>query len=189
MRVSFVLLMVVLAVTVAGVAWLFSDTDEIYVASHDLPAYHQVVEDDVRLQVVTAPPGGGAVAREVVLGRYTLAAVEQDEPFRLSALGPALANGALDGLGLVSLEPSVETSLAGNLGRGDRVDVLLSATGLDRVSTSTMLTSVLVVDVRGMADGEVAVVLGLSRQNQQSLLASVGTSRVLVVRTTAYRRP
>jgi len=191
MRVSFVLLALVFVIGFGGFLYLSisREAHEIYVADRDLPAYHQIVEADLRRTTVTAMPVNAIQSREVLLGRYTLVSIAQDEPYSREALGPVLRQGALDNLGLVAFQSSAETSLAGNLARGDRVDVLLSATDASATQTSARLAGVLVVDVRQTDNAKFALILAVSSDDQKVLLMGLGTSRLIVVRTRVYARP
>jgi Flp pilus assembly protein CpaB len=162
----------------------------VYVATWDIPAYHQIVERDVRRTRVNANemPTGTVRDRDVLLGRYTLTPLGQDKPYTRAKLGPVLPSGALEGLGLVAFEASAETTLGGNLARGDRVDVLLSVTDPASASGSGKLNGVLVLDIRATGTANQALVLALTTRNQKALLTRLGRSRIMVVRTSPYVR-
>jgi hypothetical protein len=188
-RISVIVVAVAAMLGLAGFVYLSLSSHEVIVAAHDLPAYHQIEESDVRRARITGQHGDAVVVRESVLGRYTLTPVKQDEQFQSDALGPILSTGSLAGLGIVAIEPSVEVALAGNLARGDRVNLLLSATDPSQRQASIALRGVLVVDVRPAGERGSTVVLGLTENDQTALLLALGTSRVVVVRSTAYARP
>jgi Flp pilus assembly protein CpaB len=172
---------------VSGTVYLSSKrrTVEAYVATADLPAYHQIQERDLRQIPVstTAMPDDPVVDRDTALGRYTLGVVDQDQPLRRSALGPVLADGALNGLGLVALARDAEVSMGGMLRSGDRVDLLLSPT-TPRPGSAPILSNVLVLDIR-----DNAVMLAISTVDEQALSAVRGSSHPVLVRRAPYRRP
>jgi Flp pilus assembly protein CpaB len=191
-RASRAFLLIAVVAGIGGFLFLWKTRTplEVYVAAWDIPAYHQIVERDVRRTRVNANeiPAETVRDRDLLLGRYTLAPLAQDKPYTRAALGPVLTSGALEGLGLVAFEASAETTLGGNLARGDRVDVLLSATDAALASGSAVLSGVLVLDIRVTEKNDRALVLALTAGDQKSLLAGVGTSRIVVVRTSPYVR-
>ncbi|MFI6325190.1 SAF domain-containing protein [Nonomuraea sp. NPDC050556] len=175
-------------VLVAGLlGYLFlreGDQVRVFVAAHDLPAFHQITQLDVRQATVEAGsvPGDAVRNRDGLVGRYTLAAVRQDRPYRRSELGPLLKPGALDKLSFVATEASPVSTLGGRLARGDRVDVLLSPTDPD--ATPGRLPEVLVVDV-----AKESVVLAVTGKNARTLLRARGSSTVALLRVGAYVAP
>jgi Flp pilus assembly protein CpaB len=191
-RGSRVFLLIAVLAGIGGVFFLSKTRTpgEVYVAARDIPAYHQILEGDVRRIQMNANgiPAGAVRERDLLLGRYTLTPVGQDKPYARGELGPVLTAGALEGLGLVAFEASAETTLGGNLARGDRVDVLLSATGPAPASGSVELDGVLVLDIRVTGMHDKALVLALTATHQKALLAGLGTSRIVVVRTSPYVR-
>jgi Flp pilus assembly protein CpaB len=163
--------------------WL-RGTIEIYVATRDLPAFHQITQADVRKERVPQDnvPLDALRDRDGLLGRYMLKPLAQDRPFRKSVVGPLLKPDELHGLSFVAIEASPESTLGGRLARGDRVDVLLSATDAD--SPSVGLRDVLVVEV-----AREAVVIAVTPADSKALLKARGTSKVALVRVRAYTRP
>lgn len=162
-------------------------TIDAYVAATDLPAYHQIEERDLRRTAVSTGevPGDPVLDKDAVIGRYTLAPERQDQPLRRSSLGPTLAIGALDRLGIVALDRDAETSVGGTVRPGDRVDVLLSSTA-PGPAAGRVLSNVLVLDVR---DTPAAVVLAVSVAQEQQLSVARGSSHPILVRRVPYRRP
>lgn len=118
-------------VAVGGALYLgiTSDTKQVYVADVDLPAYHQLTQDDLELKAVDrrrlphdAVPESG---RDGLLGRYTTRAVKQGQPLQTNSCGPRLPSGAIMA-STVALPWTAETSLGGQLAKGDQVKVLFS---------------------------------------------------------------
>jgi len=187
-RVSWVVLALVAVVAAAGVTYLTitSGTEYVYVADVDLPAYHQLTQDDLRLVGVDRRRVPADAVRErdrdTLLDRYTTTNLRQSQPVQLSQLGPRLPAGAI-GSFVVALPSTPETTVGGRLARGDRVDVLLSANELVQ-SAATRLTGVLVLDV---VDGpDASVVVAVAPRGVDELAARRGSSMVIVVRTRAY---
>ena len=163
-----------------------SGTEYVYVADVDLPAYHQLTQDDLRLVGVDRRRVPADAVRErdrdTLLDRYTTTNLRQSQPVQLSQLGPRLPAGAI-GSFVVALPSTPETTVGGRLARGDRVDVLLSANELVQ-SAATRLTGVLVLDV---VDGpDASVVVAVAPRGVDELAARRGSSMVIVVRTRAY---
>jgi hypothetical protein len=94
-----------------------------------------------------------------------------------------LADGTLNGLGVIALARDAEVSMGGMLRAGDRVDLLLSPI-TPGPAPAQILPNVLVLDVR-----DNAVVLAVSTVAEQELSAVRGSSHPLLVRRVPYRRP
>ncbi len=104
--------------------------------------------DDVRAPEV---PGHAVTVRDAVLGRYTLAAQRQDEPFDSTKLGLAVSAKALERRRVVGLPGTPADVLNGRLTRGDRVDLLLSPKEAG-TEGGTRLRGLLVLDVQGRSE-------------------------------------
>lgn len=183
MRASAAALLGAAVIAVGGLLYLTltHNTEDVYVAAHDLPAYHQIVEDDIRLSPLPSGslPNDSVRERDVVLGRYTLATVRQDRPFQRSGLGPKLAIGSLDAP-LLALKADAETTMGGRMALGDRVDVLFSALNVSVPQATRRLTNVLVVDIVDGSNG--AVIVAVNPSQEDDLAAARGASTVLFVR-------
>ncbi|GAB3425700.1 hypothetical protein GCM10027569_63800 [Flindersiella endophytica] len=190
MRASCAFALVILSLAAIGFTYLSvtSDEKQIYVAARDIPPYHQLTQADLRLasrsrrEVPKKAVEEGK--RNDLLGAYTLSALGQDKPFSTSMVGPHVPDGSLDGRVMVALAASPETALGGRLGRGDRVDVLLSS---EAPTDSVRLNDVLVVDVLDTKRGD-SVVLGIKSSDEDHLLTGYAGSKVLVIRVKSYVR-
>lgn len=188
-RLSLVAVLLVSVLAVGGYIYLQATRHPvgIYVATRDLPAYHQITQADVRRIMVSAAgaPANAISDRERLLDHYTLKSISQGGAFRGHMLGPRLMTGALHGFLIVALRSSAETTLGGRIGRGDLVDMLLSATsGAHKVERSMMLRSILILDVTSNA-----VIVGIKSQDEKSLEDGIGTSKIVFARTSPYVEP
>jgi hypothetical protein len=187
-RLSWLVWVVALALTAAGVLWLTvtSDTVEVYIAIRDLPVYHQVTSADVELARIGASdmPDDAVRDGKVLPGAYTLRAVEKGSTYRRGQLGPRLPDGTLDGP-LVAVRAAPETTMGDRLARGDRVDVLLPpGSGAAR---GKRLSGLLVVD---LVDGRnAAVILRAPTGDDLDLLALRRSDGPVIVRTGPYAAP
>lgn len=176
-----------------GFVYLFltSGTEDIYVAAVDIPVYHQITQSDVREKTVDQRdiPRHAVRKRAVLVGRYTLKAVRQDEPFQASKLGPLLPKRSLR-KPIVALPFTPETTLGGQLANGDLVDVLLSgnATNIPPRADRT-INNVRTLDI--VEDGpNPAVIVTMTQLGVRKLAAVRGSSTVIVlVRTQPYEGP
>ena len=170
-------------VLTGGLAYLLltSGTEVVYVANRDLPAYHQITQEDVRRFPVDRGqiPDDAVRDRDVLLNRYTLVATLQDHPFRKGQLGPKLAPNSLS-TPIFALAANGQTTIAGRLARGDRVDVIASSSSRPNIR----LTQVLVVDV---VDGpNAAVVLGVTETQSAELAAAADATTIRIIRVQPY---
>lgn len=182
-----VVVLAIIGIAVAGALYLaaYPTVRVCYVATSDLPPYRQIHSTDIRLVAMPVRdlPGDVITDRGALLNRYTLTEVGTGVPFVETGLGPTLPAGRLDRVRIVALDGSAETTVAGRLARGDRVDILLSPA--DRVSGGEIADG-LVLDV---PDHPPAVVLALGESQEKVLLAARGSSRVMLVRRQSYQRP
>jgi Flp pilus assembly protein CpaB len=180
-RLSLVVWLVVGLIGAGGVAYLVldKDTEVVYVAARDLPAYHQLTRDDVRMTTVRARdvPQDAIRDQRVLLDRYTLAAIRRGQPYGQARLGPRLAAGSLAGP-LVALRADAETTMGGRITQGDRVDVVMS---------ESTIRDALVVDV---VDGpNAAVILRVPASEVADVAPVRGDDGPVIVRTRPYSGP
>jgi Flp pilus assembly protein CpaB len=184
-RLSTLVIGVVVLLAGAGFFYLRSANRlvTVYAAVTDLPPYQQIRRSDIaQIRIPTgAAPANAIVERAELLDHYTLQAIAPNEVFSEHLLGPKLTPGALHGLVFVALSSTSETSLGGQLARGDRVDILLSPTAASVPARSGKLADAIVVDVRRNA-----VILGITAANENLLQDSLGTSRLVLVLVRAY---
>lgn len=191
-RVSHAIFVLVALIAAGGVAYLSftSGAEEVYVADVDLPAYHQITERDVEIKPVDRHqlPADAVRDRDALLGRYTLASIRQDQPFRSGQLGPRLPDVTIIDKAIVALPWSPETTIGGRLARGDRVDILLSSNNNPGAQAAGLrLTNVLVLDV---IDGKnAAVIVAIPTSSIDGLAAARGSSMIVVVRVRPYGAP
>ncbi len=179
---------------VGGVVYLIftSGTSLVYVAGVDIPAYHQIVQADLRLAPVdrrkTPPDAYAADQRDVLVGRYTTTAVHQDKPFRAEELGPRLPLNSLRD-SVLALPMTSETTLGGRLARGDLIDILLSANGSDDGARrpGQRIAGARVLDLT--AGPNAAVVVEVTSTSVTQFVAVRGSSTLTVARTRAYSEP
>jgi len=177
-RLSLVVWLVAGVIGAGGVLYLVvdSDTEVVYVAAHDLPAYHQLTRDDVRMTAVRTRevPDDAIRDQRVLLDRYTLAPIQRNRPYGQARLGPRLAPGSLAGP-LVAVSAAPETTMGGRIARGDQVDVVMS---------ETRLRDVLVVD---LVDGpKAAVILQIPASEVADVAPVRGENGLVIVRTRPY---
>jgi len=183
MRASRAAFLVVATVLAGGLTYLLltSGTEVVYVANRDLPAYHQITQEDVRQFPMNRGqiPDDAVRDRDVLLNRYTLVAILQDHSFQKGQLGPKLPPNSL-ATPIFALAANGQTTIAGRLARGDRVDVIVSSSSRPNLR----LTQVLVVDV---VDGpNAAVVLGVTETQSTELTAATGATTVGIIRVQPY---
>jgi hypothetical protein len=119
-----------------------------YVPTHDLPAFHRLLPEDIEPRVIPSDQLPGPAVRQDVLGRYTLVVASKGKPLRSDQLGPVVPAGALDGSVIVGMQAAHSVTLAGRLERGDVVDMLLAAKDpTEIVPAQLTLSSVLVLDI------------------------------------------
>ncbi|MEV4260554.1 SAF domain-containing protein [Kribbella sp. NPDC049584] len=183
---SWLVWVAVVLVAVAGGLYLSltSGTTQIYVADVDLPAYHQLTQDDLELRAVERrrlpPDAVPESAREGLLGRYTTRAVKQGQPLRTDSCGPQLRTGAIASA-IVAMPWTAETSLGGQLARGDQVKVLFSPNE-ESTPEAHHIVDALVVD---LISGS-SVVLSVRPAEIALFAAQRGSSTVSIVRVGAY---
>jgi len=181
----------VVLLAAAGVAYLVltSGNEEVYVADVDLPAYHQIAQSDVRVKSVDRAdvPADAVRERATLVGRYTLTATSQDQPFQVTKLGPLLPEQSLQGP-ITALPSSSETTMGGQLARGDVVDILLSRNGTaDPPLTNRKVSGARVLDI--IEGPKAAVIVAITPLSIEDLMAARGSSTVVVVRVQPYAGP
>jgi Flp pilus assembly protein CpaB len=201
-RLSLYVLLLLLVIGVGGTAYLATRSRTpkphvalayAYTAARDLPAFHQIVEEDVRKSLLprSSLPKAAVTDRDALLGHYTLDPVGQDTPIDASRLGPMLPVGALKSAVVTGLPASSADVMQGGLSRGDEVDVVLSPRVPSRSTGGATLQHVLVVDVRPTSTKppDYDVIIAMSPKDESQLRMAGGMSQVFFVRVTAYRHP
>jgi Flp pilus assembly protein CpaB len=189
-RIRLSALFVAIVLVTAGIGYVYLRSARhlvaIYVAARDLPVYYQITQSDVESVSVPAGqiPTRAVLDRADLVDHYTLRAVPQGGAFNKQLLGPRLLPGVLDRVVLVGLESSAQTTLGGELANGDRVDILLSATGASESQRPVTMNGVLVLAVQ-----HGAVIVAVSAADERLLACRLGTSQLAVVRTGAYSEP
>jgi Flp pilus assembly protein CpaB len=190
-RLSRLALLTAVVVAAAGLLYLlFSQpSEQVYVASVELPPYHQLVQRDLRLaQVDRRNLPDDAVherERDTLIGRYTTVNVGQDQPIGISVTGPRIAVGAI-GATVVALPSTPETNLGGKLRRGDRVDILVSPTAKD-APPALRIDRVLVLDLT--SGPQAAVIVTMTSEEADQFMIRRGTSTLSIARTEPYVGP
>lgn len=173
-------------VAVGGALYLgvTSGTKQVYVADVDLPAYHQLTQDDLELKAVDrrrlprdAVPESG---RDGLLGRYTTRAVKQGQPLRTDSCGPRLPSGAIMA-STVALPWTAETSLGGQLARGDQVKVLFSPNEMPSSSAGSVVDALVLDLISGSS-----VVLAVRPADVATIATHRGSSTLSIARVAAY---
>jgi hypothetical protein len=115
----------------AGAVLLFEQRPEVWVASADLPAFHSITRQDLKVQKFSS---GNLRGRAIpttrmigeIVGRYTLGEVEAGIPLQDDQLGPQLHPPMeVEHAVVVGLSLSPARVLGGRLDRGDRVNLIL----------------------------------------------------------------
>jgi Flp pilus assembly protein CpaB len=163
---------------------LTSGSKRVYVADVDLPAYHQLTQDDLELKAVDrrrvprdAIPESG---RDGLLGRYTTRAVKQGQPLQTDSCGPRLPSGAIMA-STVALPWTAETSLGGQLTKGDEVKILFSPNEMPSVSTGPVVDALVLDLISGFS-----VVLAVRPADVATIATHRGSSTLSVARVAAY---
>ena len=190
--VAVLVLTLVIAILGAGYLWSGANTTMVYVATRDLPAYHQIGELDVRRVPVRGRLGASdAVIQHLdsVLGRYTLRSMRHDDTFRTDMLGPLLRRGALADLLVLTVTGRTESTLGGAAARGDRVDLVLAPRGQSNRRYS-IVRDVLLIDTRGTVGyGKSSVSFGVTSEQEEVFASVAGEAELFVVRRAPYSRP
>jgi Flp pilus assembly protein CpaB len=180
-RLSLVIWLVVGTIGAGGILYLTFDreTETVYVAARDLPAYHQLTPDDLRLRAVRAHgvPDDAVHDQRVLLNRYTLAPIERDRAYELAHLGPRLAAGSLTGP-VMAVSASAETTMGGRLARGDQVSI---------VTPNTRALDALVLDV--VSGPNAALILQVSPASTAGVASVRSSNAPVIVRTRPYFGP
>jgi Flp pilus assembly protein CpaB len=190
-RLSILVILVVAALAIFGLIYLNLNKSNngsitIYVAAYDLPVYHQITQADIRPTTVSIGevPSNAIRDQENLIDHYTLQAIAQGKAFNGNLIGPRLLPHALDGLVIIALDSSAETTLGNRLAKGDRVDILLSPTITGKSDQPERLKNVLVIDIQSNS-----VTFAATAKDENYLENQLGLSRVAVVRVTAYTEP
>ena len=187
-RLSFLVMAVVVALAIFGFIYLKPNNGSvtIYVGAYDLPAYHQILQADIRQATVPIGkvPSNAVRDREDLIDHYTLQAIVQGKAFNGNLIGPRLLPRTLDGLMMMALNSSAETTLGNRLAKGDRVDILLSPTMVNKSEQPKRLKHVLVIDIQNNS-----VTFAVTTGDESYLENQLGLSRVAIVRTIAYTEP
>ena len=157
-RLSLYVLLLLLGVGIGGTIYLATRSRTpkpsvglayVYTAARDLPAFHQIAEEDLRKSPVlrSSLPKAPVTSRDALLGHYTLDPVGQDTPIDAARIGPMLPVGALRATVVTGLPASPADVMHGGLSQGDEVDVVLSPRAPSRSSGGATLQHVLVMDV------------------------------------------
>jgi len=186
-RASTYFLLAVLMVCVGGGWFLWHHdrvTREVYVATMDLPAYHQITPTDVRRTHVRSAevPRHATADPNTLVGHYTLAAARRDRPLSLDRLGPRLPVDALSKHLVVGLPASTAEIGGRALGRGDRIRILLSSTSAEEPRNGSVRAIVLDVTPDGKEPGRFVVVCAFPETDEAILLTTGGTARTFLVR-------
>jgi Flp pilus assembly protein CpaB len=173
--------------------WKGADTVEVYTASVDLPAFHQLGDGDlrpVRIRAAGRQPDVMSTNTKIT-GRYTLTKVDSGAPLLGNRLGPALPRGELAGYQIASLPIAASDLANGAISRGDRVDIILSSTATDGTLRSGVLQRVLVLDVQaaGTDPANTVLVATLSPADASTLMNAGGTARIFALRIAPYVAP
>ena len=127
---------------------------DVIVAADDIQVGARIEEHDVRIARFPAPglPGGAYSKRSQVLGRGVIIPVAKGEFILPSKLAPENAGSGLPslippGMRAVSVRVNEVVSVAGFVGPGTRVDILLTGTpnGSTEPQTTTVLQNVAVI--------------------------------------------
>jgi Flp pilus assembly protein CpaB len=189
-RLSTILLLVVASFGVVGSFYLVMSADrtDVLIASHLVPSYRQLNEDDFDVYpMATRDVKDDAVtSKEDVIGKYLTVPLERGQPLTISRLGPRLPAGAIPGP-LIAFTVSPESALGGRVARGDQCTVLTDLHQDGASEKNIVLDNVLLLDITGGSTP--AVVLAITRA-QQDILTSQGPPRsVLLIRTAPYSTP
>lgn len=189
-RLSSILILLIGGLGLLGVAYLASgqSSTEVYVASRDLPAYHQLTQLDIRTTRLPAgeTPKGATTERDALVGRYTLRWTGAENPLLLPELGPRLPSQAI-GSSVLALPANPETTLGSRLGRGDTIDILLSPGADAMEADSRRIAGALVLDLTPPPNE--AVVVAVDPAAVGDVLAARGYSVYSIVRISAYSGP
>jgi pilus assembly protein CpaB len=127
----------------------------VIVAANDIQVGSRVGENDIRIAKFppTGLPAGAYSKRSDVLGRGVIVPISQGEFMLPSKLAPENAGAGLPslippGMRAVSVRVNEVVSVAGFVGPGTRVDVLLTGTAVgsgEQQQTTTVLQNVLVI--------------------------------------------
>lgn len=174
--------------------WRGADMVEVYAASADLPAFHQLREGDLRPVRIRASgrPADVMTTNTKIIGRYTMARVSRDAPLLGNRLGPALPRGELAGFRIAGLPVATSDLANGVISRGDRVNAVLSSTATDGTPRSGMLRGIRVLDIQvvaGPESGGVILVTALTPTDEATLMNAGGTARIFVLLTAPYVAP
>src|SRR5271170_7456762 len=127
---------------------------DVVVAANDIQVGARIEEHDVRLvkYPASALPGGTPTKRSQVLGRGVILPIARGEFILPSKLAPENAGAGLPslippGMRAVSVRVNEVVSVAGFVGPGTRVDILLTGTpnGSSESQTTTVLQNVAVI--------------------------------------------
>jgi Flp pilus assembly protein CpaB len=159
-------------------------SQEVYVATTDLPAYRQITTAEVKAVEMPSRevPEGAVTDLAGLLGRYTLGPAMGGKPLTLDGLGPQLPSAALAGQVIVGLAATTADIAGGALDRADRIRLLLSSTSTDQPRSGVIAALVLDVKPAGGESGRFVVVCAFAEADQGILLAVGGTARIFFVR-------
>jgi hypothetical protein len=189
----FWLVVVLLSASSTLYLWKGADTVEVYAASVDLPAFHQLEDGDLQPLRLRDTGRQADVVRTntKITGRYTLTKINSGAPLPGNRLGPALPRGELAGYQIASL-PIATSDLANEaISRGDRADIILSSTATDGTPRNGALRRVLVLDVqtKGTDPANTVLVAALSPADASTLMNAGGTARIFALRIAPYVAP
>jgi Flp pilus assembly protein CpaB len=171
----------VLAFLIGGVIYLVARNSstatpevEVLVPVRDIQPYQVIAPQDVTVRLLRVEPGRTYLRdRDKVENRYALAALARDRPIASELLGPSAPNGLSQSL-VFTVEGGAGVSLAGQLGRGSRVDVLLPG--------AARIENVFVLDVRTMGTDRWAVTMSVERSLSAEQAAMLAEGKVSIVR-------
>lgn len=188
-RGSTLLVVLALSLTAAGVVYLRSQSGiTVVVTTRNLPAYHLVGQIDVteRTLARSSLPAGFESDEDAVVGKYTQVAVKRSKVLGSSELGPPLAVPDLNQLHITALDATPAQALAGVLGPGDRVSLLLFTASSSR--PFKILHNVLVLDASETAQNQYVVVFALD-SNQAAAYSATSWSDWRLIRDQAFLLP
>jgi len=171
----------VLVFLVGGVIYLFARHSlqtnpevEVMVPVREIRPFEVIVPGDLGVRRVPMDPGRSYVRERAQLeNRYALTSLLPDRPIGPEAVGP-LAPAGLSSAFVFTVEGGAGVSLAGQLGRGSYVDVLLPSAG--------RIGNVFVLDVRAIGADRWAVTMSVASPLTNEQAAMLAEGRASVVR-------
>lgn len=162
------------------------------VTAHGLPAYHQIQGNDLIQREYISKDLASTVVRDSTqpVGRYTLAAIPQNQLLTEDQLGPKVEAALISGTVAVGLTATPSMIMGGSIHAGDVIDFVFVHVVSDTPTTSAtkIFASLLILDVKPVQTSEskteppFVLVTAVPADKRDEFVAHLATDKLFLTR-------